>query len=226
MGAVSEVAGSTRQDRGAHSHRRTTRAEQKALTRERLLEAAARVFARRGFAGVSVEEIADEAGFSKGAVYSNFATKDELFLTLFDERTSQKLALVDDVFQGAEDLGSRARGGAARLSNVIERNRDWCLLFMEFWTYAVRTPDLRRKFADHYEALRERVAMVVEVQAAELGVELAIPALDVAAGLIALGEGLVLQKLTDPDRFKGDLGASLLALFFAGAINGGEANAQ
>ncbi|MHB1517161.1 MAG: TetR/AcrR family transcriptional regulator [Acidimicrobiales bacterium] len=169
-----------------------------------------------------MEEVAEEAGFSKGAVYSNFATKEELFLTLFEERTEQKLKLIDDVVSRAESLEGRAHEGGERLATVIERNRDWCLLFMEFWASAVRDPAIRRKFAAHYDAMRSRVAAVVEMQAQELGVTLSMPAADVATGLIALGEGFVLQKLADPGHFPQEFGSSMLEMFFTGALAAGE----
>ncbi len=215
--AVSDVT-----DVRSRRQSRLSREEKKALTRDKLLEAAARVFARRGYNAASVEDVAEEAGFSKGAVYSNFATKEDLFLTLFDQRTRQKLDLIGDVFRKADSLEGRAHEGGERLAAIIERNRDWCLLFMEFWASAARDPALRRKFAAHYEAMRTRVAIAVELQAQELGIALAMPALDLAAGLIALGEGLMLQKLADPGRFPEGLSSSMLEMFFTGAFTSGE----
>ena len=91
---------------------RLTRAEAKARTREQLLDAAAQVFAQRGYAGASVDEIAEAAGYSAGALYSNFNGKEQLFLELMSERRSQGIAR--QAAQAADSLGLSRPDAPAR----------------------------------------------------------------------------------------------------------------
>src|SRR2546421_12569390 len=88
------------------------REEQRALTRARLLDAAKRVFARRGFHGASLDEIAREAGATTGAIYSNFAGKEDLFLALFEEHVASQVRKYRELFAQGQDLEERSRAGA------------------------------------------------------------------------------------------------------------------
>src|SRR2546428_7362860 len=95
--------------------RRMTRAESQAQTRADLLEAAARVFKRHGYERASIAEIADEAGYSHGAVYSNFDGKDDLFLALYEQWLARRVAEIDATWSPEGPLAERARAGADRL---------------------------------------------------------------------------------------------------------------
>src|SRR2546428_11815610 len=88
------------------------REEHRALTRARVLEAAARVFARRGFHGASVQDIAREAGATTGAIYSNFAGKEDLYLAAFEEHVATQIRDYSETFARGRDLDERARRGA------------------------------------------------------------------------------------------------------------------
>src|SRR3954447_15257927 len=92
--------------------RRLTRAESQARTRVDLLEAAARVFERRGYERSSIAEIADEAGYSHGAVYSNFDGKEDLFLGLYEQWVARRVAEIDAMWSGQGTLAERARAAA------------------------------------------------------------------------------------------------------------------
>src|SRR6202011_6165268 len=83
---------------------RLTRKEKQAHTRECLMHSAARVFARRGLQQASIDEVADDAGFTKGAFYANFKSKEELFLAMLDERFAEKVEEVERVLstEGSE----------------------------------------------------------------------------------------------------------------------------
>src|SRR2546428_7621329 len=106
------------------SGRPTIREEQKALTRARLLDAATRVFARRGFHAASVEEIAREAGATTGAIYSNFDGKEDLFLALFEEHAASQLRKYRELFAHGADLAERSRGGADDLMAYLREEPD------------------------------------------------------------------------------------------------------
>src|SRR5271165_1295252 len=91
---------------------RMTREQSRANTRERLLLAARRVFARSGFHGASVEEIASEAGFSTGALYSNFSGKEDLFLVLMEREIDEHAREISEAVQTRPSMAERATGGA------------------------------------------------------------------------------------------------------------------
>src|SRR5918992_2559100 len=115
---------------------RLKRDESKAKTRALLLEAAARVFARHGFHGASVEEIAEVAGFSTGALYSNFSGKEDLFLALLDEEIAEDVRKYHEIFERARSLDEQARGGADEWMRELQRDPQHFALFIEFWAYA------------------------------------------------------------------------------------------
>jgi AcrR family transcriptional regulator len=194
--------------------RRLTRAEKRAATRQALLEAAAVVFARRGLVGASVEEITEQAGFSRGAFYSNFASKEELFLTLIEGRSAEHVAGIAQAFRQGDTVGERIANGGRFIDTLVMRERQWCTLYMEFWAAAMRNPSLRPRFAAQYRALHAGTAQMIQVQADALGIPLDAPAEELAGTLIAVFEGYVLQKLIDPQLLPDDFFARLLVRFF------------
>src|ERR1700690_1597800 len=110
-----------------------TREQSKANTRERLLAAARSVFARRGFHGASVEEIASEAGFSTGALYSNFDGKEDLFLVLMEREIEEHAREITEAVRARASMSERATGGARQWMTMIERGPEGALLFGGFW---------------------------------------------------------------------------------------------
>lgn len=185
--------------------KRLTRPESKALTRTRVLAAAARVFARRGFNGASVEEVAEAAGFSKGAVYSNFESKDELFLALLDERMDAKIETITAVLSTPPALERRLGVVDDLLRGLQAQERDWCLLATEFWLYAMRNPRVRHRLAARWRLTRERLAKLIERYGEETQTGLARPAEDLASTVMALSDGLAMQKYLDPKATSDDL---------------------
>ena len=121
----------------AQRRQRLTRAQAKARTREHLLDAAARTFARKGYAAASVEEIAASAGYSIGALYSNFASKEQLFLELMAARGERRVTAVAEVLGTGDPVDALA----ALLERAAGRDPDLMALRAEFWLYAVRNPE-------------------------------------------------------------------------------------
>ncbi len=195
--------------------RRQSRVEKQAGTRAALLKSAADVFERRGYAAASVEEITERAGFSRGAFYSNFDTKEELFLTLIESRIGDRLQQIADAFRDGQTAADRIRSGGGFLDSLVAKDRQWCLLYMEFWGRAVRDAKLRRRFATQYAAWRSGIAQIIESQSNDVGVELDAPPDELASALIALFEGQVLQRLIDPRAFDEGFFTRLLLRFFA-----------
>jgi AcrR family transcriptional regulator len=196
---------------------RLTREQSKANTRDRLLAAARSVFARSGFHGASVEEIASEAGFSTGALYSNFDGKEDLFLVLMEREIDEHAREIADAVGERESVSERARGGAQQWMTMIEREPEVLLLFMEFWAYGVRDPRVRPKVAARFAQVRELLTRLIADGVREFDLELDIPAEQLAVAIDALADGIARQKLADPDAVPDDLMGRVLSLLLAGA---------
>ncbi len=180
---------------------RLGRDQRKAATREQLLAAAATVFARKGYSAASVDDVAREAGFTKGAVYSNFATKQELVLELLEDRCRAWCNQIAEAYLVGEHAADWLENGARVLTQLSEHEADWYLLFIEIWTQAARAPALRSRLAQIYEDARRRATEVIEDRWREMGVRPAISPEMQATIFIAATDGFILQKLVDPERF-------------------------
>ena len=208
-------------DKEEERPKRLTRAETKARTREQLLDAAALVFARKGFGGASVEEIAESAGFSTGALYSNFESKEQLFLELLSARRSQgitrRVTAVSEVLD-RERVGDEDPFDALGqlFLRVADRITELAPLQAEFWLYAVRNPDamgiMAAKLDEQIDALEPLVAKVLE----RSGGAADAPAREVTTAVLALFQGLVHQRRVDPGSVADDLFARALRWLFAG----------
>ncbi|MHB1469186.1 MAG: TetR/AcrR family transcriptional regulator [Solirubrobacteraceae bacterium] len=196
---------------------RLTREQSKAKTRERLLSAARARFARRGFHGASVEEIAAEAGFSTGALYSNFEGKEDLFLVLMDHVIDSYAAEISAEVDGLTSIADRAVDGARHWMEIVEREPEMLMLFVEFWAYAARDPNARGRVAASFARVRTVLTRLIADGARELNLELAIPAEQLAIAIDALADGIARQKLADPDAIPDDLMGRVLSLLLAGA---------
>src|SRR4030081_2380329 len=130
------------------------RSERKARTRALLLQAAARVYARRGFDGATLDEVAEEAGFRKGDVYDHFASKEKLLVALLDEHLTLQIAEQVALFDPAKATAERPRAGADRWMQELREDPDAFRLFVELWVHAQRDERLRRKLAGGMDALR------------------------------------------------------------------------
>jgi AcrR family transcriptional regulator len=157
-----------------------------------VLDAAARVFAQRGYAASSVEQIAAAAGFSKGAVYSNFASKDDVFFALLDARSVERRALVAD-----GDGGADAAEIARRVVAANDADEGWLLLLIEFWSHAARDEELRERFDAHRAPLRAELAAAIAALADREGRELPRPAEELALATVALANGLAMERTAD-----------------------------
>ena len=193
------------------SRPRLSRAESKEQTRRRVLEAAARVFRRRGYRGASVEAIAAEGGYTVGALYSNFEGKDDLLLALLEEEIGEITKRVVAAAGEAGDAIEKLRRGALEWMALLEEEREFYVLLIEFWILWVRDPELRPEHAERFAALRRGLGQLVEEQARELGLSLRLSPEEVGAAVVALADGLALQRLADREAFSDDLLATLLA---------------
>ncbi|MFS4094428.1 TetR/AcrR family transcriptional regulator [Streptomyces sp. AF1A] len=177
--------------------RRVTRRREH--TRARLLDAAFRVFAAKGFGRVSIEEVCEAAGFSRGAFYSNFATLDELFFALYRERADLIAAQVADALaQGGPDLD--VPSSVDRVTEVLLLDVDWLLVKTDFLVHAARDPHVARALLDHRARLRRAVAD--RLSRARGHTELPAVLGDVAGAahaVVAAYDGVTTQLLLDKD---------------------------
>lgn len=182
---------------------RRSRAEQRAETRARLIAAAKGIFVDVGFHAASIEDITDQAGFSRGAFYWNFDSKEDLFLTVAEEALEERVAHVRSIFDNDPTpdafFSALTRDNASRTGTG-----DWSFAFTEFAFHAVRNPDLRQRLAALQQRVRDTTAELVEAQASALGLILPLPASELAMMEIALEDGLWLQRLIDPDNVPED----------------------
>jgi AcrR family transcriptional regulator len=178
---------------------RLTRAEKQAQTRQALLDAAREVFLRRGFAGASVEEITGEAGFTRGAFYSNFDSKDELFVELLQQQ----------VFEFYRDMARRQiesdaappiRETAEELASVAgDPKRAWAFrLLLELLVHSGRDPEFRKLARRFWSGTRDLTAEVVGRDYARADVDPPVDPRTIATALIALDIGLAVQHSVDP----------------------------
>jgi AcrR family transcriptional regulator len=198
------------------SLRSSLRDEQKALTRKRLIDAAETVFARGGYHGASVGEIAREAGVTTGALYSNFAGKEDLFLALFEERIAADVGEYSEIVAGGATLEDQARGAGDHWMAILRERPDYFPLLIEFWSYAIREPQLRERLATRFAALRSGSAQVASAAAERWGLSADAAEAGEHLGLFinALGNGLALEKLVDPDSVPDSIYGEFLALIF------------
>ena len=177
---------------------RLTRAQSQAHTRDVLVATARRLFLAEGFAAVSVDRVAEESGFSKGAVYSNFRTKDDLGLAVVDAVRAGHAADVAGAAAGAGTLAQRLAAFDAWAERTLG-DEAWIALEVELALRARHDPHLRAELAARSTAVRGLVAALVAADADRFGVALPMPAADAALALVSLGVGLGVQRALDPD---------------------------
>ena len=188
---------------------RLTRAQRRQQTRARLLDAAGQVFARRGFHAATVDEVADAAGYTKGAVYSNFANKDELFLALLDQRVAAQLQQLQALYaiDSSHELAAALRG---RTEQGFAAARDFGVLMVEFSLYAMRNPAAQAELAERYRQLRGRLAELITKRYARQHNSPPMPPEHLAALALATDAGLFLQYAAEPGALPWELHADAM----------------
>ena len=195
---------------------RLTRKERQAHTRECLMHSAAKLFAERGLQQASIDDLAEDAGFTKGAFYANFKNKEELFLAMLDEKFAERAEQIQRVVGGEGTGPEKALQAGDDFSAMLRADPEWQRLFFEFAAHALRQEGFRAELVTRYRELRARLADLFRERAEELGVEPPIAAERVALMTFALLNGLALEGLLEPDEITEDLYGEALMLFFAG----------
>lgn len=183
---------------GARRLASPTRGERQAATRSALLRSASRSICERGIHGASIDRIAEDAGYTKGAFYANFASKEELFLVLLDEKFAAELERLETAMAGAGEPAEEVRKAAEGFLTYVDRDPEWPRLYQEFAAHAARNDAFRAEFAARQRALRARMADVFARWATAFGIESALPHADVAAMTFFMADGFLLDRIIDP----------------------------
>jgi AcrR family transcriptional regulator len=178
--------------------KRLSRAEQNERNRTLVLAAARRVFLARGYHAATLDEIADEAGFSRGVVQSRFGNKADLFLAVLEERIAERAAQNARLAEGlAGAEGMRVLREHAARRNRAER--DWGLLLIEFRVHAARDPDLGRRYAAAHARTRQALAGVITDMYERAGQPPPFPPDQTAQMILTVEAGIRLEQAADPD---------------------------
>src|SRR5271165_1006179 len=203
-------------NRTATLSRHKERAE---ITRARLIQSAEKVFARDGFEAAKLEEIAADAGYTRGAFYANFDSKEDLFLALLEKEISARIAALESEMDKVREPEDKLR--AMReffLTKTLDRR--WSLLALEFKLFAVRHPEVKQRLAAmHRRFVGLRVGFLDEVMRA-LGFEMKVPAYAIGVSLAALGNSLTLEHMLDPAFMPEQDVRQIMMNFFDGLTSG------
>lgn len=181
-----------------------TRERRRQLTRDVLIAAAAEVFARRGYEGASLDEIAETAGFTRGAIYKNFAGKEDLFFCVIDHLNEQtieafrtiSLTSADTLTWDISRLAELWRASVAEFDELFAISREYEL-------YVLRNPDARPRAVEHRKKQRKLVASFIEEVANRAGMPLRVPADTLAAVILAAADGLTYSLWIDGEELFG-----------------------
>jgi AcrR family transcriptional regulator len=190
------------------------RSARRAQTRARLLQAAAEVYARQGFGGATLDEVAARAHLTKGAVYDHFGSKENLLIALLEEYLAGQITEQLALFDGDRTSSERPLAGSENWMARLQERPDRFRLFVELWTHAQRDEQLRLRLAGALHALHATFTRFAAASPTADGVPAPAGAAEQFANLtLGLGVGLAMLKLTDPGAVPdGLLGAALSML--------------
>ena len=195
---------------------RVTRKEKQAHTRECLLHSAARVFAKRGMHGASVDDVAEDAGFTKGAVYANFKNKEDLFLAMLDERFGARGEEMNRRIREEGEVVEQAHEAAVAFVEDLRQDPEWQRLFFEMCAYAGRNEEFRKQLVVRWQALGKVITTALQQRMEKMEGEHVVPYHHIAMMLFAMANGFALEKLLSPEDVDDEMYGTMLTIFFLG----------
>lgn len=198
---------------------RLTREQSRDQTRQRLLDAAQSIFLTKGFVAASVEDIVELAGYSRGAFYSNFASKSELFLQLLKRDHENVMGDMRAIFEAGETR-QQMEDSVLHYYSTHFRDNECFLLWMEAKLQAARDPEFRVGFIACMGELREATTEYIRQFSERVGTPLPLPARELAIGLLALSDGMQFSFAFDPQNVSAETTESVLAGFFRRVVFG------
>jgi len=195
---------------------RLTRKQKQEQTRSCLMKSAARVFARRGMSGASIDEVAEDAGYTKGAFYANFKSKEELFLAMLDESFSERIAETDRAFSTDESPPEQARHSAADFAAAMRSDPDKSRLGFEFAAHAMRSEPFREELLTRFSTLRGRMEAIFRRRMEDLGLEPVVALDRMVLMVISMAEGWKLWQMLDPEVVDDAMLEEMMEIFVTG----------
>jgi AcrR family transcriptional regulator len=193
-----------------------TRSEKQAKTRSALLKSAAKLICTKGIADASVEDVASDAGYTKGAFYANFKSKEEMFLVMLDEKYAAELEGLESALSRTGDPAGEVREAAVEFVRFAWSDPQWPKLYFEFTAYAARNDDFRQELLTRDRRVREQMAEVYRRWAFEyIGVEPPMPVGDLAMMTFCMANGFIMGQLIEPELGE-ELYGTMMATFFHG----------
>jgi AcrR family transcriptional regulator len=186
--------------------------------RTALLEAALEVFAERGYRDATVDEIAERAGYSKGAIYFHFSAKEDLFFALLEERIDAPLYVGLELLATGPPEQDMSVEASRQFTQMLREQREILLLDQEFCSLALRDERLRRRYIERERRRRSAMADALRARLDHLGAPPAGNPDRMAGSILALIGGLYQQKLIDPGGLPDESLGEMLALSFAGHV--------
>jgi AcrR family transcriptional regulator len=179
-------------------------------TRGKLLTAALRVFSRDGFERSRLEDIAAEAGHTRGALYANFASKEDLFIALLEHQASKRILAISGALKGKASQAECRQAIRAYYLNRA-KDRQWSILTMEFRLYALRHREHRARFAAAHRRIRTAFHLELMNNASALG-----PNAERHSKILleVILSGLLLEQAYDPKRISSEEVTELLGRMF------------
>jgi AcrR family transcriptional regulator len=192
-----------------------TRKEKQAKTRLSLLNSAAKLICRKGIAEASVEDVASDAGYTKGAFYANFKSKEELFLVMLDEKYAAELERLESGLPGEGAPAEEVRKVSEEFIRFAWSDPQWPKLYFEFTAYAARNPEFRQELATRDRAMRERITEVFKRWAGDIPADPSLPMEDLAMMTFCMANGFLMGQLIEPDLSE-ELYGTMMTMFFRG----------
>jgi AcrR family transcriptional regulator len=195
---------------------RQSRKEKQAHTRRCLMRSASKLFAERGLQNASIDDVAEDAGFTKGAFYANFDSKEALFLEMLDQRFAERTEEIRRLLAADATDEEKAIRAGDDFARMLRSDPEWQRLLFEFTAYAVRNEEFRRELVARRRILRDTVAATLRERAAELGIDPTVPIEQVAQMTGAMAAGFAVERLLEGDDIPDELFGTMLLVFFAG----------
>jgi len=191
-------------------------AELQVHTRQQLLDAAAEVLGERGFSDATLREIANRAGLSSGAIYSNFTGKDDLVLAIIEQRFARLLGSLDAALSAEAPLHTRASNAGLDFFAYLQAERNWSRVYHEFRAHTLREHETGARFGRLYEQLAKRIGQLAERRLHDAGIASPAPANTLGHVVLAIANGLSLERLTHPGAVPDATAGLLLAALVRG----------
>jgi AcrR family transcriptional regulator len=198
-----------RLDAGAHAGQ----AERTRTTRRKLLDAAMRIFAQEGFEAARLEDIAARAGYTRGAFYANFKSKEDIFFALFEEWVGERIESFTEAIRRHTKPADKLAAMRTHYAELA-KDRRLVLISLEFKLFATRHPEAHARLRSRHRRIRATFGELFSEVMAALGktVPIAYPAASACLG--AVSQGLMLEQLLDPKTLSNEDVRQVLGLFF------------